>query len=50
VAVVDAHFAIAQIDQRTNVALTHLVDFHGVDDRTLDIVLRPRHLDASNMH
>src|SRR5262249_59915416 len=49
VAVVDAHFAVAQIDQRTDVALTHLVDVHCVHDRTSYVILRPHHLHASNM-
>src|SRR5262245_36901716 len=49
VAVVDAHFTVAQIDQRTDVALTHLVDVHRVNDGALDVILRPRHFHASNM-
>src|SRR4030095_7464763 len=49
VAVVDAHFTVAQIDQRTDVTLTHLVGMHRVNDRALYVILRPRHLQTSNM-
>src|SRR5262249_27592116 len=47
--VVDTHFAVAQIDQRTDVAFTHLVDVHRVNDRASYVILRPRHLHASNV-
>src|SRR5215470_9592406 len=49
VTVVDAHLTIAQIDQRTDVALPHLVDVHRVKNRTPYIILRPCHLHASDM-
>src|SRR5262249_34073884 len=49
VTVVDTHLTIAQVNQWANVALTHIVDLHGVDNGTPHVILRPGHFHASDM-
>src|SRR5262245_21378086 len=49
VTVDDAHLTVTQIDERTDIALPHLVDVHRVTDGASYVILRPHHLQASDM-